>query len=127
MDAVCADDWTHEARPRVYGEPMSSWRGSPVVAAVACALFLVVQLAIPISRIDETDRGTRFGWHMFSGAQGTPEFVVETAEGEKNIALEDYMARVRVDVDIRGQLPSHVCDVVPGALVVSWDQGEHLC
>lgn len=88
---------------------------------------LAVQLAIPISRLGEVEKGTRFGWHMFSGARGVPEFVVETGDGEEAVALDDYMANVRVDVDITSWLPAHLCRVVPEAVRVSWGETTHRC
>ena len=105
---------------------MDSWRRSRVVAAVAISLYLIVQVTIPITRLNDTEGGTRFGWHMFSGAKGIPEFVVETVDGNERVNLGDYMARIRVDVDLTG-LPALLCDNVPGARVVIWDEREFRC
>jgi len=106
---------------------VSRWRYSPVVAVVVFVAVLSLQLAIPISRLGEVDSGTRFGWHMFSGARGAPQFVVETDDGEEAIALQDYMANVRVDVDITSSLPAHLCRVIPEAVRVSWGETTHPC
>lgn len=106
---------------------MSSWRRSGFVAAATTAVFLVVQLAIPITRLAQTDRAERFGWQMFSVARSAPKFVVETDTGDREIVLEEYMARVRADIEITGLLPSHLCEVLPGAVVVSWDGTSHQC
>lgn len=114
-------------RTHNYRALMSSWRRSPVVAAVTISIFLLVQLALPIARFDDTERGTRFAWHMFSGARGIPEFVVKTADGDRDVVLENYMARVRVDIDLVNTLPPHLCQVYPNAMAVSWDGGELRC
>ena len=116
----------HDACSSVYGVDMSSWRRSPVVAVVAMSLFLVVQLAIPISRVGE-EGPRRFGWQMFSTAQTSPEFVVTTETGDEAIDLSDYMARERADIDLQSLLPSHLCSTVPGAISVTWEDGQHRC
>jgi hypothetical protein len=99
-----------------------------VVTIIAISLFLVLQLALPISRIvvhDET--ALRFGWQMFSTAREAPSFVVETENGQIAIDIADYMAGARGDVDILGPMPPHLCEVVPGAIRVTWDGGEREC
>jgi hypothetical protein len=37
------------------------------------------------------------------------------------------MAGARGDVDIVALLPPHLCNVVSGAVRVTWDSGEHEC
>jgi hypothetical protein len=106
---------------------MRNWRASGVAAALGVSIFLVVQLALPILRFGDGDRAQRFGWQMFSTAERAPEFVVETQVGNIDIVLEDYMARVRSDVDIEGQMPPHLCVVVDDAIRVTWDGGSLQC
>jgi hypothetical protein len=109
----------------IYGGTVSDWRKSTVIAVIAMAMYLAVQLAIPISRIGDDAR--RFGWQMFSTAQFAPEFVVETATEEIDIDYRDYIAMSRADVDLETLLPPHLCSVVPGAISVRWDGGELEC
>jgi hypothetical protein len=104
---------------------VSDWRKSTVVAATAIAVYLVVQFAIPISRIGDDAR--RFGWQMFSTAQFAPEFVVVTPTGEIDIDHRDHVAMSRADVDFERLLPPHLCRVVPGAVSVRWEEGELEC
>jgi hypothetical protein len=111
--------------PGIYGDAVKGWRRSPVVAAASIAVFLAVQLAIPISRIGDDAR--RFGWQMFSTAQFAPEFVVVTATEEIEIDHRDYVAMPRADVDFETLLPPHLCVVVPAAVSVRWEGGEHQC
>lgn len=105
---------------------MAGWRRSPAVAVLVIAVFLVVQLAVPLSRLG-TDSPRRFGWQMFSIARHSPQFVVATETGEIEIEVSDFMARVRADVDLVALLPQHLCSVVPGAEVVTWEDGVHRC
>jgi hypothetical protein len=104
---------------------VKGWRKFPVVAVGAVSLFLIVQLAIPISRIGDDAR--RFGWQMFSTAHAAPEFVVVTATEEIAIDHRDYVAMARADVDFETLLPPHLCQVVPGAESVRWEGGEFAC
>lgn len=108
-------------------DPVRSWRTSSTLALVVIVLFIVLQVAIPVSRIGVHESGRRFGWQMFSTARETPSFVVVTEDGELPVALKDYMAGPRGDIDIVGLLPPHLCNTVPGALRVTWESGEHQC
>lgn len=105
---------------------MAGWRRSPAIAGLVVASFLIVQLVVPISRFGD-DSTRRFGWQMFSLARPSPQFVVTTSTGDIEIALSDYMARVRADVDVTLLLPPHLCSVIPGADYVTWEDGSHQC
>ena len=94
---------------------------------VVIVAFLAVQLAIPVSRLGAHESARRFGWQMFSTAQETPAFVVNTESGVVEVELDEYIAGARGDVDIVGLLPPHLCNVVSGAVRVTWDSGEHEC
>lgn len=106
---------------------MNDWRRSRFVAGFAVALFLALQLGIPLARLGEGDRTQRFGWQMFTAAEEAPEFVVVTEDSEIEIELLDYLARARADIDIVGSMPAHLCEVVAGAVSVSWQSGEFTC
>ena len=103
------------------------WRQSRVVAGTIVAIFFVVQLAIPITRLSD-ERGQRFGWQMYSReVRMTPEFVVSTPEGEMAVDIVDYLPTSRIEVDVVEHLPPHLCEVIPGASSVSWNGGSHQC
>lgn len=103
------------------------WRKSRVLAVVVFTAVLAVQLAIPVSRLVGSGDAQRFGWQMFSGSEAFPEFVVVTAVGEQQVSLDDYLLRQRVELDVVGALPPHLCMVVPDAVMVTWDGGSYRC
>jgi hypothetical protein len=106
---------------------MSAWRRSPLVAVVVLVLFLLIQAAVPISRLGDHERADRFGWQMFSVHTEAPRFVVVTNHGTTEISLGDYMARVRGDIDIVDAMPPHLCEIVDGAVRVTWQTGSFEC
>ena len=59
---------------------------------MAVVLFLVLQLAIPISRISSDGETVRFGWQMFSTVGESIEFTVHTPAGSFVVDLEEVMA-----------------------------------
>lgn len=105
---------------------MSDWRQSRGIAATIIVLFIVVQLAIPIALLSG-ERGQRFGWQMYSIARVPPEFVVTTPEGEIVIDVNDYVPTRRAEIDLAVHLPPHLCEVIPGAETVTWDDGSYEC
>lgn len=118
---------SHGCSGSIYGDIVSEWRKSPMVAGIAVALFVLIQLAIPISRLGDHDRAERFGWQMFSVSVPAPTLTVVTGSGEEEVVLEDYMARVRSDIDIIALMPPHLCEVVEDSVAVIWDEGSHQC
>jgi len=105
---------------------MRDWRKSRLAAALVIAAFLTIQLAVPVSRLSSGDPA-RFGWQMYSSADPSPEFIVQTVDESFEIDIDDYLAARRVEVRIQDFLPVHLCSVVDGALVVTWEDGEHPC
>jgi hypothetical protein len=97
------------------------------VAVVGVALFVVLQLAIPISRMGSDEGPQRFGWQMFSTVGEAIEFTVHTPTGTVIIDLEDVMARARSDVPLEELLPPHLCNTVEGAESVTWDDKSYQC
>lgn len=114
-----------ERGPDRYGGKVIDWRRSRLAAAIVIAFFFAVQLAIPIGRLDGESQ--RFGWQMFSSASLRGHFVVTTADGQMDIDVEDYVAAVRAEVDVDRLLPVHLCSTIPGAEIVTWDNGSHEC
>lgn len=90
-------------------------------------VVLAVQLAIPTSRLVGSGHGQRFGWQMFSGSEAFPDFIVVTSSGEQEVSIEDYLLRQRAELDVVGALPPHLCAVVPGAVMVTWEGGSYRC
>lgn len=97
------------------------------MALAALLVFVAVQLAIPISRLDSPDRAQRLGWQMFAVAAEPIQFTVLTASGENIVQLDDIMARVRGDIDLPTLLPPFLCMTVEGALAVSWHHETYTC
>ena len=106
---------------------MTEWRKSPTVAVVGVALFVIVQIAIPISRMGDAEQAQRFGWQMFSTVGEATEFTVHTPTGTVVIDLEEVMARARADIPLAELLPPHLCDTVEGAEFVTWDDKRYQC
>lgn len=105
---------------------MTDWRKSPLAAGLIIAMFVVIQLVIPISRLTD-DSPRRFGWQMFSVARGAPTFVAETNSGDVEIDLDDFVARARGDIDLEEVLPTHLCRVIPDADSIAWESEQHQC
>ena len=105
---------------------MTGWRRSRLVASIVIVAFVIVQLAIPLSRFGD-DTARRFGWQMFSTSSPAPDFVVVTSTNEVDIALGDYLAMRRADVDFTEHMPPHLCAAVPDAQQVTWDDGSYEC
>ena len=106
---------------------MTEWRKSRTVAAASVALFVILQLAIPLGRIGDAEQIQRFGWQMFSTLGEPIEFTVHTSTGSLVIDLEEVMARVRGDIPLEELLPPHLCSTVEGAETVTWDDKRHEC
>ena len=106
---------------------MTEWRKSPIVAAAAVVLFVVLQLAIPISRMGSNEGPQRFGWQMFSTVGEAIELTVHTPTGTVVIDLEDVMARARGDIPLEKLLPPHLCNTVEGAEFVTWGEKRYEC
>lgn len=111
-----------------YGDRMTEWRRSPVVAVVAITLFLTVQIAIPVGRLaSEEPAAPRFGWQMFSTYQPEANYVVVTESETIDVDLEEVTARLRADLDLPAWLPPHLCSTIPGALSVGWGEENYRC
>lgn len=64
---------------------------------------------------------------MFSGSRAFPHLVVETPDGDVDVDLADFLVRQRAEIDVAEVLPPHLCDVIQGASVVRWGDGEYRC
>ena len=92
-------------------------RTRKVVLTALFLAFVGLQIAIPISRLG-SGQSVRFGWQMFSTGASAPEITVVTPNGEMVIDLDEYMTFPRGDLDIVGNLPRHLCAVIPEATAV---------
>ncbi len=106
---------------------MTDWRAHPRTAAVLVVVSLVVQLAIPISRLSPTDTPHRWAWQMFSRTPHSVQFVLHTPSGPTEVDINQYMARARGDIDLTTSMPFHLCSVHDEALRVTWESGELEC
>lgn len=112
---------------RVYRDDMTQWRTSHLVAGVVIALFLIVQLTIPIVQAG-SDAPERFAWQMFSKGESAPDFVIVLSNGETQpIELADYVAAGRAEIDYDEYMPPHLCSVIPDAVEITWEEGAHRC
>lgn len=89
--------------------------------------FLVVQLAIPISRLFPLETPHRWAWQMFSRTPHSVQFVIHTPTDTTDVVLRQHMAQVRGDIDLTGLMPAHLCLVYDEAIRVTWDSGELEC
>jgi hypothetical protein len=105
---------------------MKDWRESRIAALLFIAVFVAIQLSIPISRLSE-ESPRRFGWQMLSVAREAPTFVAHTNLGDNEIELVDFVARARGDIDLEEVLPTHLCRVLSDANSVSWENGQLEC
>lgn len=105
---------------------MSDWRRSKKLAVPIMLVIAMIQLGIPTSLVGAEDQ-PRFGWQMFSMGDPLPAFEVVKETGSERVDLDDYMARVRDEIDAAALLPPHLCEVVPGATRIVWDKGEWPC
>lgn len=112
---------------RGYGDRMREWRKSPVVALVAIALFAILQVTIPLMRLDDDARAQRFGWQMFSTYSPQIEFTVNTQEGTEPVDIDEIVARLRADLPLEEVVPPYICETTPSALEVTWDGQEYEC
>lgn len=107
---------------------MVGWRWKPAVALVVVAVFLLVQVGVPVTRmLDETTGMSRFGWQMFSQAAEATVFTVITPDGEQRVGSREVLARARGDLPLTELVPPYLCDTVRDAVLVRWEGGEHQC
>lgn len=106
---------------------MSDWRKSPVVAVAAMSLFLVLQLAIPISRLEDETQAQRFAWQMFSRFHPEVEFTVNTEADSYFVDLDQVMARQRADLSLGNSIPAHLCDLDANAVSIVWESESYQC
>lgn len=111
----------------LYGCGVNDWRSSRLIAVVVFTVVLSLQLAIPSSRLGQPGHAQRFAWQMFSGSQAYPTMTVITSAGEEQIRVEEWLLRARVELDITESLPAHLCAVVHGAQIVTWDEESYRC
>lgn len=105
---------------------MTDWRTSRLAAGVIIALFVTIQLAVPIGRL-QSDGAQRFGWQMYSAAYHNPTFIVTSDAGDREIDLDEYVAVGRADVDLVTWLPPHLCRLMPEITTVTWEEGSYQC
>jgi len=93
--------------------PHSTLRHRAAMAFVVA--FLAVQIGVPLWKLIEP-RPARFGWQMFSGLRGLPEFRVVLRHGQSfDVPLGWHVGAGRSDVDYAGFLPPHLCRSYAGA------------
>lgn len=110
----------------------AAWSPRTVAAAAFVALFVAVQVTVPVLALDGP-RPARFAWQMYSVLGEPPaQYSVQLADGSaRAVDQADHVAYPRPDVRVAEHLPAHLCASVPGATSVlvegaaaSW---EHRC
>lgn len=72
-------------------------------------VFLGVQLAVPAWQLTRP-RPARFGWQMYAGAAQATEFLAVDRDGSQRAApLDEYIVRLRDDLDLLRFLPPAIC------------------
>ena len=105
----------------------SGWRWNPRVALTAVVVFLLTQLTIPVVQLSqEHDRAQRFGWQMFAYST-SGLYIAHTEQGEREIDLDEILARPRADIDLDQIVPAHVCRTRDDVIRVTWDGGALEC
>jgi hypothetical protein len=94
------------------------WSSRHLLAAVFCASFLTVQIAVPIVQL-ASPRPARFGWHMWTARRRAPQFSVVMKDGSVRPAdVSIYLASSRGEMDAGAVLPPHLCRVIPDIAAV---------
>lgn len=115
------------ALPPIYGESMSNWRANGKTALVVVVVFLLVQLAVPISRLHPRETPHRWAWQMFSRSPHSVQFIVHTPTGSTEVDVSQYMSVVRGDIDLTTAMPMHLCSVHDDAVRITWETEELEC
>lgn len=111
----------------LYGCVVNNWRSSRLIAVVVFTAVLTLQLAIPANRMGQPGHTQRFAWQMFSGSRAYPTMTVITSAGQQQVKVEEWLLRARVELDITKSLPAHLCAMVHGAQIVTWDEESYQC
>jgi hypothetical protein len=81
------------------------------------ALFLVVQIAVPIWMLFEP-RPARVGWQMYSGARSLPEVVIVGEDGaEQVVDIIEYLAEPRAEIDYAARFAEQGCRLFDAVVV----------
>lgn len=107
--------------------PRRDWRRSPTLAIAFAAVWLTIQLAIPLSQLGSDEPSDRFVWRMFTTFVPAVEFTVSTPDGTTSVDLAEIVARLRADLPLKRSVPPHLCRVIEDAVSVSWSNGYHKC
>src|SRR5262245_22432804 len=94
------------------------WTSRHLAAAVFCATFLTVQIAIPIVQLT-SPRPARFGWQMSTARPRSPQFYIVMTDGTVRLADGSvYLALSRGEMDAAAVLPPHLCRMMPDIAAV---------
>ena len=108
---------------------MSGWRWNRRTATVIVACVLAIQIATPLSVLifGPDDYPGRFGWQMYATSPQANKYTVHTDAGAEDVTASQFMAVPRADLPLEALLPPHLCQVIDGAIRVTWEEGEHEC
>lgn len=88
-------------------------------ARMVVAVVVVVQLAVPaVLRIVPDELPVQFGWQMYSFDVPSPEFHVQTQDGDEVWHVGQISATRRADVNFIRPGAEHLCSLVEDAVEV---------
>jgi hypothetical protein len=100
------------------------WTSKSIAAAAFFVLFLAFQIAMPLVKLS-APRPARFGWHMFTAIPKRTQFTLLMRDGTRRpVDLTLYVGLSRGEVNMRQELPPHLCRVVPDAIAVQITANE---
>lgn len=91
-----------------------------VSAAVAATLAL--QFLVPVFRLLEEERPTRFGWQMYAAGRPVIEFVVHHPGGTERLGLREVGGE-RIEIDYESLTPPQLCATFEATAVEVWVGG----
>ncbi len=98
---------------------------STMIAACFFAVFLAVQILVPLAQFMWAPRPARFGWQMYAVASAAPRFELIMRDGTaKPLDITPYVTSLRGDVPLARFLPQHLCTLFPGAAAVHYKMDD---
>lgn len=76
-----------------------------------CIAFLLVQTAVPVTRLLADVRPGRWGWHMYAGyGTNAVRYELVLADGEvRPVVGQDHVVIARGDLPMERYVPGHLC------------------
>jgi hypothetical protein len=90
-----------------------------VVIALFCAVFLAVQIGLPVVQLLDDVRPARWGWQMYAGyGANAVEYRLVRPDGTvEPVRLTQYAVVFRGDMPMERYAPQHLCRVTEARAV----------